>query len=1350
TSVETNNLVLRSLHDDFEFIRPLHVHFALDHPRRVRLHVSDLHFQLSEVHAAMLVELYFQGFMPLALYNHTPVVASSSHRHQFTTTSEAGAAWHVAVTCDAVGVSLFTVRTTSDNLLQAEDDDDNDDDQAPHSSHGGLILDMFALLPHDTTPVATFTVHGIQATAKHDPHHLTSVDVTIAQLELQHSIVSPGCTFQYRHHTAKHSHSWSCDAQAIQLVVAPDFIERVVVVGVETVSHVEHTLTRHQNQTTTSELASSVYDDTESEYQWTERGRSNSIASSIHVLNAPPSVAVPTSSWQFEVACKLVQIKLGSLVLAGQLALKQDPSQLFVRLQHVLVKNTTSPHGGGGSATNNLLHPLEITLRHQPHFPIDAALQHNLRPYHTHEPDTLLYTSVQCSPVSVSVHLQDMHAISDSISTLTTLVDDLKRKLRQADVFPPGSSGEEIPLNNSDRLQYSLLHQLSEEDGKHSGLHGGAGHVISAAHVWRHVCIDLPSIQVSVEGHAAASSLLCLDIEPNEFEWIHTPHVRSLTWKWHVHATYLNNRLLSMEPAVEPMTVHLKWWQVVGATPLQIEVKSVDEVKLNCTHALLDTMRLLTRMTLEKELASCVLKNDTASGPHEMGPGLDLPLQPSTTLHLRFPEYKQLEIPTSELGTRVYRLSSVAVVGSSAVDCVVDISVQHGCKLIVVQSTWLLDNKTATPLHVQLIFPTGGIIPRPPYHCTLAPQQSLAVPMSLVSFRGTQVYVKPDGVQTWTLVDAQVVHCGASFVLYATWTDRSSTRRVLSLCAPLVLHNALPTPMEYRLTRAPGRFESGKLDVGEKCVYHSSEHDGLTLDIRTKGFSWSQSTELAAGTISMLDPMNHSVLFVTIDVDTSKAAQWEVSVFVPYWILNQTGLDLEYQHELAFLGTEHINPFAAGQAMPKASLADTESVVVPPAAVKRKHQLLPSIPPNRGLLDLIPKKVSIASTSAPLLAVCHTHQRHGILKMQLRLKGKSAAWSNVISCECTVRDHGHTYVVGFVLEHGHGWYDRTQVLTLVPRFLLINALDDHALDVLMDESTSTSATLERHAQLPWHFAHAHHRNTIRIRFAAPGWVWSGALHLHTTGDQTLRLRNTVDRTTYLIRISIKLEGPQYRIVFRSSTNVPPYRIENFSLETIRVHQSRVRISDILLPHQTCEYTWDEPLKPHLLVVDMLPSQADDNSRPIRIGVFSMDDIATFPTKSLAVEVRADGPTRVLRLTDVMTPFPRPPMGKKEPAGCPVVEFQLKLHSVSVSLVDSKPSELVYVSWNTVAFQATWTEHMAQLALHVSVHSMQIDNQVRTTRYPVLLNFTNSPALDATIVRETTYTSIEFLRYVNVM
>ncbi|RHY34495.1 hypothetical protein DYB32_000921 [Aphanomyces invadans] len=1360
------------------FLRPMNIDFELNQPRRVRVHLSHTHVQVSEVHTAMLVELYFQGFLPLSLYHQPPNTPSLHHQHHHNVAnSSENVPWHLEMSCDALAFSIFTVRTDhGDTVVQGNGEHDEFD-----PSHG-LVFDMFAIHPHGTIPVATLAVGGIQGTVNCESSQ-RSMDLSFAHVTLQDTVVSPGCTFQYRHTVAKHVHSWWVDAKAIRLVVEPLFVERVVVVGLETMTNVEHSLMRHQNQLSMSELASSVYDDAESEYQWTERGRSNSIASSIHGHNAIAPATTPQAAWHFDVGCKLVEIELESLVLAGQVACKQDPSQLFVRLQNVLVKTKADDN-----VSSNLLHPLEITLRYQPTFPVDAALQQTLSPFHTHKPDTLLYTSLQCSPVFVSVHLQDIQTITNSISTVTTLaatMDGLLQKLRPVatDVFHHASTSGDT---DTDSLQYSLIRQLSEDGGPCHGVDGRASHAPSTL-LWRHVCLDLQSIQVSVEGNAA--SMLRLNIEPSEFEWIDTQHVKSFGWKWNVHASYLNNRLLNMEPLVEPMTMHIKVWQVVGSTPLQVEVKSADEVKFNWTHALLETVRLLTRMTMDKELASCVVKNETgvffqydtihalsmeqtcemvcgrvwtAAGPTDVAPGQELPLQPSTTVHIRFPEYKQLEIPTSELGTRTYRLSSTTL-GPSTVDCVIDIHVQHGCKMIVVQSTWLFDNKTATRLQVQLIFPTGGIMPRPPFSCSLDPHQSLAVPMSLVSFRGTQVYVKPDGVHAWTLVDAPVVSCGdGGFVLYATWTaENESNRRVLSFCAPLVLHNALPTPMEYRLTSAPGRYESGKLGIGEKCVYHGSQHDSLTLNIRTKGFSWSQSTELVAGTIAMIDPMNHSVLLVTIDVESSKSSQWEVTVFVPYWVLNQTGLELEYQHELAFLGPEHINPFAAGQAMPKgqdvATLPLDTELVVPQPAVKRKHQLLPSIPPNRGLVDLIPKKVSIASTASPLLAVCHTHQRHGILKLQLRLQGKGAAWSNVISChirECTIRDNGRVYVVGFVLEHGQGWYDRTQVLTLVPRFLLINALDDRSLDILMDESTATSATLDQNAQLPWHFTQAHHRNAIRIRFTQPGWVWSGALNLQTTGDQTLRLRNTVDRTTYLIRVSIKLEGPQYRIVFRSSTNVPPYRIENFSLETIRIHQSRVRTSDILLPHQTCDYTWDEPLKPHLVVVDMLPSQADDNSRPIRIGVFSMDDITQFPTKALAVEVRADGPTRVLRLTD-MTPFPKPHVAKKEPTGWqqylmnPVVEFQLKLHSISVSLVDSKPSELVYVSWNTVGFQAAWTQHMAQLALHVTVHSMQIDNQVRTTRYPVLLNFTESPAMDATIVRETTYTSIEFLRYVNV-
>ncbi|KAH9115392.1 hypothetical protein AeMF1_010553 [Aphanomyces euteiches] len=1298
TTFTTKNFTLRSLHDEFEFLRPLHVDLEV-HQGKVRVHLSPMNFQLSEMHSAMLVETYFQGYMPLLLY-HQPTSSTSSP----TSTSSL----HMSLMCDGIGLSLLSVHSDLDCFESEE-------------LAQGLVFDMFMLQPYDLTPIASLTLEGIKLGVKKDQN--TAVDLSIAQIALQNTVISPGSKVQYRHNIDKSTHSLWFESQAFRVAVDAPFLTRMVVVCLEAMSNVEHAMARHQNQAV-SELASSVYDDV-SEYQWTERGRSNSIASSIHMTATAPTPVV----WNFDVSCKLVQVECGPLVLAAQVACKKDQNQLYMKLQQVLVQ----------TAQSTLLHPVEIVLRHYSQSSMDPSIERNLSPYHSHVPDTLLFSSVQCTPLTVSFHLQDVDVVVDSISKLTTLAKSLDRIHQQ--LRPVTVEGLQHAMSIGDNvvildgLDYSL--QLLNDTNP------------PPTKPWQHVCIDLPSITVSVEAYSA--SVLSLNIEPSEFEWIGTPQVLSMTWKWQLDATYLNNRLLEMEPLLESMTMHLKLWQIIDATPLQIKLKSVDEMKLNCTFALLETCRLLSRMTLEKELASIVIKNETGvtfkvwtlSGPKEMVPGQEHPLQPTSTIHIRFPEYKQLEIPTSEVGTRTYRLPSTTL--GSAVNCVIDISVERGCKFVVVQSTWLMQNKTSTPLQIQLVFPTGGIIPRPPYHCSLQPLESHAIPMSMVSFRGTRIYVKPNGVQTWTLVDQHAIHCDSSFVLYTSWDE--TNRRVLSFCAPLVLYNVMPTEMDFRLASAPGKFESGKLGVGEKFIYHGSEHDSLTLEIRTKGFSWSQATEMISGTISMIDPTNHSVLLVHVDVDTSKSGQWE------------SGLELEYQHELAMLGPEHINPFAAGQAMPcKDEPADRPPS---PHAVKRKHQLLPSIPPNRGLLDLIPKKVSIASTDAPLLAVCHTHQRQGILKIQLRLKGKGSAWSNVISChisgangECTIQENGRAYVVGFVLEHGQGWYDRTQVLTLVPRFLLINALDEYALDILLDETSSASATLEKSAQMPWHFTHSQQKHTIRIRFAAPGWVWSGSFNLHSTGDQTLRLRNTMDRTSYLIRISIKLEGPQYRIVFRSSTNVPPYRIENFSLETIRIHQSRVRISDILLPHQTCEYTWDEPLKLHLLVVDMLPSQADDNSRPIRIGVFSMDEITQFPTKSLAVEVRADGPTRVLRLTD-FTPFPKLAAKREATMGAtldlvaPVVDLQVKLHSFSVSLVDSKPSELLYISWNTLGFQATWTKEMAHLSLHASVHSMQIDNQVRTTRYPVLLNFTESPALQATVVRETTYSSIEFLRYVNV-
>ncbi|CAK4581903.1 unnamed protein product [Aphanomyces euteiches] len=428
---------------------------------------------------------------------------------------------------------------------------------------------------------ASLTLEGIKLGVKKDQN--TAVDLSIAQIALQNTVISPGSKVQYRHNIDKSTHSLWFESQAFRVAVDAPFLTRMVVVCLEAMSNVEHAMARHQNQAV-SELASSVYDDV-SEYQWTERGRSNSIASSIHMTATAPTPVV----WNFDVSCKLVQVECGSLVLAAQVACKKDQNQLYMKLQQVLVQ----------TAQSTLLHPVEIVLRHYSQSSMDPSIERNLSPYHSHVPDTLLFSSVQCTPLTVSFHLQDVDVVVDSISKLTTLAKSLDRIHQQLrPVTVEGlqhamSIGDNVVI--PDGLDYSL--QLLNDTNP------------PPTKPWQHVCIDLPSITVSVEAYSA--SVLSLNIEPSEFEWIGTPQVLSMTWKWQLDATYLNNRLLEMEPLLESMTMHLKLWQIIDATPLQIELKSVDEMKLNCTFALLETCRLLSRMTLEKELASIVIKNET-------------------------------------------------------------------------------------------------------------------------------------------------------------------------------------------------------------------------------------------------------------------------------------------------------------------------------------------------------------------------------------------------------------------------------------------------------------------------------------------------------------------------------------------------------------------------------------------------------------------------------------------------------------------------------------------------------------------------------------------------------------------
>ncbi|EQC27277.1 hypothetical protein SDRG_14898 [Saprolegnia diclina VS20] len=1305
---------LRVLHDDFALLRPLNVHIdvAASSQLNLSVRVSSLHAQLSEMHAALVAEWYYQVCFPILRY------LSPTNPSPAPTPTIA-----LDVACDVIGVSLYS---------GASDDH--------------VIYDLYPRVALEVEWVATLLLGRVDAQLNTAPNS-TRLYVSLQDVTLQEATIHPSLRLEFTGSSA--TKDVKVQSKAWFITVDPALLVRVGDVCLDVVANVQATLGRHYHAQAMP-LESSLLDlvsssDMTSEYQWTERGgrsRADSFASSM-LFDATatttalptPVVVLPPPTWNVQVAIELVQVRLGQLAVQSQLQASRNDEQLQCRLARLtwLVAQST------------LVEPLDATFGLCDAPLVDAR---------SNAPDAIPTATLQLTPVVFRLHVKDLDAFQDSLQMASSLATQLGQ-LKPAPTEPP------------------------MDDAPTTAPTVGHG-------VWAQARLELSSMEFHL---TETAPLLSNHLVPGPFTLLRTPDDTQVQMSVELEMWYYNRRLLAREPLLERFGLSIAVAQLPQA-PLSLHIESTQDFKLNVTSALLDAVSFWSQMAQPSalDMSSCYLRNQTGLplrvfGTQIVPAGADVPLRSANggtvaqlaTVPVGLDGYVAVAIPLGECSVRAYRFHPLYP-SSPALECNVEISLQQGVKWVTLQSGYVLTNTTGAALSVQLVFPTNGLLLSSPYTTLLSPHESMAVPLPLVGGRTTQMFVQPPGQHPWTLVKEGPLLCAPDFVVYVV-SRPSPFGRVLSFCPPLMLHNALAVDMEVKLTTGASSvmattFPSRQIPVGDKLLWHGSSRQDLALQVRIPGFGWSAPAFLGGTTVVSMADLNHrSLLYVNLDI-SDRQQQLQVTVYTPYWVLNQTGLDLEFQHDTVSLGAEHRAAFMAGQ--PKAHKAETmqtaESVVIvapPPPETqplhhrKAHHQILPSIAPNKGLLDLIPKTALPPKRLQTLLHACHTNQSQQTLKLQCRVRKKDP-WSSVLNAHlsstadtvCTIPDGDEKhYSIGYVLNHGSGLYERTQVLTLVPRCLLVNALDDRAIELLVDEVTGANVALEPQAELPWH-----HASTLRIRFGTPGCVWSGAVHLEATGDQTLRLRNTQTRLTYLLRVSIKLEGPQYRVVFRSSTNAPPYRIENFSLETIRVHQSRVRISEILLPHQTIEYTWDEPLKPHLLIVDLLPSQADDNSRPIRIGIFSMEEVqSAFPTKVLAVQVLADGPTRVLRLTDPLpTGVPRllpeaPPPGLRQYVPAARLDVHVHLQAVGVSFVDASPMELLYINLERVAVTALASAKHEQLAVQATVGAMQMDNQMRSTRYPVLLQCVDddAPSLDVTLVRETTYTSIEFLRYVGV-
>eukprot|EP01084_Bolivina_argentea_P123306 218517_1 len=553
------------------------------------------------------------------------------------------------------------------------------------------------------------------------------------------------------------------------------------------------------------------------------------------------------------------------------------------------------------------------------------------------------------------------------------------------------------------------------------------------------------------------------------------------------------------------------------------------------------------------------------------------------------------------------------------------------------------------------------------------------------------------------IVSSQKMCCHASM----THTPQSGVEELL-VCSPVCIRNFLAVSAEVevsymneqqpktlyqqqRVVTTVLPIDAGSTEMWTGCM----PKDAFRFRVRMQGFDWSTqctvqpssvevttttssqwstvqkpfidgvkgNDESGIGTLCQLwvDTVNKcckTKLRLRVEVSMDSLGVRYVAIWVPYWVVNSSGLPLQLALDKGAVGDR--GGHGGGSAtfsrtrgnslfeQPLSAIAVDQNVqesssvsVAPPLMMD--YMTEPEEFNGRGYA-FIRARVPGASWSSPFS--CDQAGVEGALEIKgqqtstilswllpnKRQKGAEVQTKNLVG-------HGsQAFALGLSIKVAEGGFHRTKVVTLVPRYIIVNQMVgplqvNQALTHIGTKEMVVeggSITVSSGGQAPWHWPLANGPRLLRCRIDEFGCEWSGRFDPSQIGDQNFRLFNKNAHTVGLCRVDVDLQGPIIYLVFhKASPNMAPYHIENSSVYTLTVGQVGCEQLETLEPYTSCAYAWDEPLgKWHLQI--MIKKK---DGKSCLLGLYPLDEVRIFNAASnLKIEVVAVGPTRVLRFT----------------------------------------------------------------------------------------------------------------------
>jgi len=330
---------------------------------------------------------------------------------------------------------------------------------------------------------------------------------------------------------------------------------------------------------------------------------------------------------------------------------------------------------------------------------------------------------------------------------------------------------------------------------------------------------------------------------------------------------------------------------------------------------------------------------------------------------------------------------------------------------------------------------------------------------------------------------------------------------------------------------------------------------------------------------------------------------------------------------------------------------------------------------------------------------------------------------------------------------------RTQAITFQPRYIICNSCSHNLCYKQKGTNLVSHLAVGQHSQLQW--TDTTRELLVSIRLNEPGWQWSGSFLPDHLGDTQLKIWNYVNKAFNMVRVEVQNAnmssgdekivgsvhghvGTNFILLSDDDMGYMPYRIDNFSNERLRVYQQKCETFDTIVhPYTSCPYAWDEPCYPHRLTIEVpgdrvLGSYAFEiTKQPIAVHLRSTSEK---PERTLLLSICAEGATKVFSVVDsgyhaikdIKETFDSRfhEKGKKKLQTDNIIRytetFLLVLPSIGISLVNSHPQELVYACASNVVLELSQSVDQQKLSFQIS--SLQIDNPLQNSSYPVILSF----------------------------